>query len=293
MAVWSDMSDMVQKAPEATQIADTGAWLAYFNDEIHDYEEGTADRDFPELFKSLLNAGSTDDLALNDYLRRFDELDRKSSLTYEPLETLLTLGRIMPYDDSKQDVIMKVLEGLIKQPHAEEARSFHQASGAPLSESPQILSKQCEEWLSLSAFKARTLNAGICAEADEDFKAPRIDIPMGLELKSDSGKIADTSDAKLLRDCKLMVSAQYILIGGGKIKGNIEACRYKGTWDDGSWKAWTWRFLEAASWDDVQETTKVASKDAHNKMVELWPELFSNEGKHAPMESDDVSVEAE
>ncbi|CAN8101121.1 unnamed protein product [Discula destructiva] len=79
------MSDMVQKAPEATQIADTGAWLAYFNDEIHDYEEGTADRDFPELFKSLLNAGSTDDLALNDYLRRFDELDRKSSLTYEPL----------------------------------------------------------------------------------------------------------------------------------------------------------------------------------------------------------------
>lgn len=146
------------------------------------------------------------------------------------------------------------------------------------------MGKQCEEWVNFSVFKARMLAAGICAKDGDDFKAPGRDIPIGLGLETSSGKAAggdghENRDGNLLRDCKLMVSAQYILIAGETIKANINQNPYQG-WDGQSWKKWATRFLEATTSSNLQETTKMAAKDAHDMMVRLWPDLFMNEAKH-------------
>lgn len=59
--------------------------VAYLDDDIKQYEGGTADREFPELFKTFLTTDDANDLTLEDCVRRFDELDRKPTLTYEPI----------------------------------------------------------------------------------------------------------------------------------------------------------------------------------------------------------------
>lgn len=147
------------------------------------------------------------------------------------------------------------------------------------------MQKQCEEWVSFSVFKARTLVAGICAKVGDeyDFKHPRVDIPIGLGLEGEVGVSGDIALTKLLQDCKLMVSAQFILIAGEAIKADIDADPCKG-WDDEAWKIWASKFLEATTWDNVQKKTKVASKEAHDKMVKLWPDLFVNKGKTTTLE---------
>lgn len=89
-----------------------------------------------------------------------------------------------------------------------------------------------------------------------------------------------------------MVSAQFILIAGEVIKADIDADSFKG-WNDESWRTWAMRFLEATSWDNLQETTKTASKGAYYKMKGLWPDLFINENNTASTEVGNAVTETE
>lgn len=83
--VCANTGNMTSDSSETAQRSNMEAWLPYLNDEVNNYELGTADREFPELFKALLSAGDADDLALKNYVRQFRELDDKPTLTYEPL----------------------------------------------------------------------------------------------------------------------------------------------------------------------------------------------------------------
>lgn len=131
---------------------------------------------------------------------------------------------------------------------------------------------RCDEWLNFSVFKARTLAARLGDHFDDSFKAPDVDIDIGLEL----GDREKNNPNEVLRNCRLMVAAQYILVAGDAIRvhyGDPEES--KGGWKRDTWTSWAEGFREASNWDNVQESTRLAAAKAHDKMVALWPDLFS------------------
>lgn len=174
-------------------------------------------------------------------------------------------------------------------------RAANTQSLAEDDESQADRKQKCDHWLNFSAFKARTLAAGICADyRDWSFKAPLKDISIGLGLRD------DVSGDEIFTSCMVMVAIQYVLIAG-------EAVRSRFTEDDegeeeeeeekeqGSktrlnqhlWKLWTKCFEETAVCGTLKAEMKTAAGKAHEKMIALWPEIFPNVGLEVKQGAED------
>lgn len=149
-------------------------------------------------------------------------------------------------------------------------------------ESRGILRTICDKWLNFSAFKARTLAAGICAHYPGwSFKAPAKDIHIGLGLRD------DISGGDIFTDCMLMVAAQHILIAGEAIRSQFtEEKDSSEGWHQSLWKQWAEGFQRAASFEGVTLETRSAAGKAHERMIALWPEVFPDTGAQVTTETE-------
>lgn len=94
--------------------------------------------------------------------------------------------------------------------------------------------ESCSEWLNLSTFLARCLGAGLCDADPYPGKHPFVDIPIGLKEDLAPG---------LERDCKAMVSVQWILLAGQKIV-ELSFSTSMGVSGPEQWKRWREVFAE-------------------------------------------------
>lgn len=125
----------------------------------------------------------------------------------------------------------------------------------------------CEEWVNLSSFFARWIQAGFSHDDEDRFKYPGLDIPEGLAQDLPLGP---------KRDCKVMVAAQYILLAGRAIEhyyfDTVEGAR--GGLGPQRWKQWAERFANISSDEENKRDLREAAKGAHDFMVSVHPELW-------------------
>lgn len=260
-------------------------WMRYLDDEIIDFEKGSIDEDATVIIRDILAADSISEAAIKEAALRLDKYDKNVRLSYDPMATMIQAARFIPYDNALQDRLIQLLHELMETPTGPDysdtlSRQLERDWNGIFpstrfaddnDESRASLREMCDEWVNFSAFKARTLAAGICAHYPEwSFKAPMKDIHIGMGLREDS------SGDDVYVDCMLMVAAQHILIAGEALRSQFTE---EGASDEGRnparWRQWTERFREASSWNHVEQRTKVAAGQAHEKMIALWPELFS------------------
>lgn len=149
--------------------------------------------------------------------------------------------------------------------------------------------QKCDEWRNFSAFKARTLAAGICAHyPDWSFKAPNKDVHIGLGFRKDI-----RGGGVLFTKCTFMVAVQYILIAGEPIKIQFEESEaLDEIGNQAVWKLWAERFREVSTMEGIEEEMKSGGKRAHDKMVALWPELFADSSVPVPDAAETTEMES-
>ncbi|KAI5866500.1 hypothetical protein GGS23DRAFT_274439 [Durotheca rogersii] len=142
----------------------------------------------------------------------------------------------------------------------------------PSSKTENELREKCESALSIATLFARLFEAGILGVRGSQFAA--ICIAEGLGLR-ESRAVART---ELARWCEGAIAAQYILISGAALANEIRSPSQRPVYPLGKdeWRAWTAGFKtlaqntpENAEWNLKQDAAR-----AHDRMVELFPELF-------------------
>ncbi|KAI0854027.1 hypothetical protein F5Y00DRAFT_224325 [Daldinia vernicosa] len=132
---------------------------------------------------------------------------------------------------------------------------------------PEELERKCEEWVNISAFIARCIEAGFNDQFKEKCKFPCVDIPKALEEDNPPG---------VRRSCLIRVAVQYIMIAGHKIcqqkigKGKTEEQQM---WL-GKWKIWAEKLLQLAERNELEPGLTSEVREAHGTMVALQPRLF-------------------
>ncbi|KAI0131105.1 hypothetical protein F4814DRAFT_404825 [Daldinia grandis] len=133
--------------------------------------------------------------------------------------------------------------------------------------SPEELERKCGEWVNISAFIARCIEAGFNDRFKEKCKFPCVDIPKALEEDIPPG---------VRRSCLIRVAVQYIMIAGNKIcqqkigKGKTEEQQM---WL-GKWKIWAEKLLQLAEHNELEPGLTSEVREAHGTMVALQPRLF-------------------
>jgi Protein of unknown function (DUF3632) len=115
----------------------------------------------------------------------------------------------------------------------------------------------CDQWVNLSSYLARCLQAGLNEDYYSGFKYASIDIPEGLDEKLPAGS---------RRDSKVMVAAQYILLAGEKIAG---VCLEKPVKNLGldEWNRWAERLGEISKEESNNSELASAVEEAHKYMI--------------------------
>lgn len=127
-----------------------------------------------------------------------------------------------------------------------------------------------DEWVNFSSFLARCLDSGLLDRYPNRTKYPSFDIPKGLETDLLPGP---------KRDCKILVSAQYITLAGTAIyaddvvalEGGSEA--KKRGWE--MWKLWAEKLRQVSTNDEERPEVKEAASKALTKMISLSPDLVN------------------
>lgn len=93
-----------------------------------------------------------------------------------------------------------------------------------------------------------------------------------------------------------MVATQHVLIAGEAVRSQFtkdeeeEDKEEKGSkirLNQHLWKLWIDRFQETAIRETLKAETKIAAGEAHEKMITLWPEIFSDVGMEVKKETED------
>lgn len=120
--------------------------------------------------------------------------------------------------------------------------------------------KNCNEWVNFSCFLARFLEAGLMGNGPDRCKYSSIDIRAGLDDDLPPGPI---------RDCKLMVAAQHILLAGRVLAGECFNQSLKSFSPD-KWRQWAGRLEEISKQErGKNESLASAAKNAHEYMMSL------------------------
>ncbi|KAJ4421330.1 hypothetical protein N0V82_003841 [Gnomoniopsis sp. IMI 355080] len=243
-------------------------WMRYLDDEIKDFEKGSVDENATVIIRDVLAADSISEAKIKEAALQLDKYDKSVCLAYDPLETMTGPD----YSDTLSGDLEKDWNGIFP----------NMRSDIDNEESRATFRQMCDEWLNFSAFKARTLVAGICAHYPEwSFKAPLKDINIGLGLRD------DVLGGDVFTDCMLMVAAQHILIAGEAIRSQFtEDKGYGKGLDQTRWKLWAERFHEGSKSEGYKPDTRLAAGKAHEKMMALWPEIFPNPDLPVTIEAD-------
>lgn len=129
----------------------------------------------------------------------------------------------------------------------------------------QSFQELCDEWVKLSSFFARCIEAGLYDNYPNRCKSASIDIPQGLSQDLPSG---------VKRDWKVMVAAQYILLAGCTLADDCFNKPVKGFGPE-EWKCWAERFKEILMQEDGNNTDlALATEEVRKYMVSLHPEII-------------------
>ena len=146
------------------------------------------------------------------------------------------------------------------------------------------MKRKCDEWINVSAFFARN---GIDQKYEPSCKYPSFDIPEGLE---------EIIPNQTVRDCKVMVAAQYILIAGPGIYEDF-IIRPKGSrtgqWGLDKWPLWACKFKEVAEKGDLSSDVQAAALEARAVMISLHPDPFATEVPASDTEGDRHSAQCD
>ena len=113
----------------------------------------------------------------------------------------------------------------------------------------------CDTWVNFSSFLARVTEAGLIGDC---YNYARFDISQGLDEDLPQG---------LMRDSKVMVAAQYILLAGKTLA--------KECFDKDQWRRRAEKLKEISKEEDGSNTVLAsATEESHKYMVSLHPEIF-------------------
>lgn len=113
----------------------------------------------------------------------------------------------------------------------------------------------CDTWVNFSSFLARVTEAGLIGDC---YNYARFDISQGLDEDLPHG---------LMRDSKVMVAAQYILLAGKTLANEC--------FDKDQWRRRAEKLKEISKEEGGSNTVLAsATEEAHNYMVSLHPEIF-------------------
>ncbi|KAI1656551.1 hypothetical protein F4813DRAFT_363630 [Daldinia decipiens] len=132
---------------------------------------------------------------------------------------------------------------------------------------PEELEKKCAEWVNISAFIARCIEAGFNDHFKEKCQFPCVDIPKALEEENPPG---------VRRSCLIRVAVQYIMIAGHKIcqqKIGKAKTEEQQMWL-ARWKIWAEKLLQLAEQNVLEPGLTSEAREAHGTMVALQPHLF-------------------
>jgi hypothetical protein len=125
----------------------------------------------------------------------------------------------------------------------------------------------CDEWVNFSAFIARCVQAGLLDRfSDGISKYPSWDVPDGLEKGLQPG---------ILRDCRVMVSAQYIILAGRRLfeefLSKSASPTEKSEWWQEKWQLWPGKFEALSDGYEKDGKTEMAAmiREAHDLMLSL------------------------
>ncbi|KAK2764254.1 hypothetical protein FQN54_008946 [Arachnomyces sp. PD_36] len=143
---------------------------------------------------------------------------------------------------------------------------------------PAQWKQRCDEWLNLSCFIARCVQARLDDELFLEGSYPFFAIEDGLK-----GNIDDP----IKRDCWVLIAAQYFLLAAPALDEEFiqRPTKKNPDWGVDKWKYWAKRFGELEGGTLLAPEVKRAVADARKKMISLRPELFTvSEGGAKPEE---------
>lgn len=285
----------------------TEPWREYIDEEI-DYDKEAGDpMQMPLILRDMISSFPEDGQAAAEAAARRINADYWEN--YLPSDPLLKgrddkgvedflgrlchlsfhMGRLLRYDDTRQDAIVQLFLELRKLPQQrfqvyevdsiiyhddpvyldmkEEFWNAFFANNDPAKAKDEVTKayyeKRCDEWANYCALLARLTTAGL----NDQLKYPDIDIPLAFKDDLAPGR---------LRDCRLMVAIQWILRAGKVIRKDVGNFN-KSTWTIAAWKEWGRKLREIDEAGVANEGIARELKRALAEMVAVDPETFAEE----------------
>ncbi|KAI0024010.1 hypothetical protein F4780DRAFT_688374 [Xylariomycetidae sp. FL0641] len=266
-------------------------WLCLIYDES-DPDYAPERTRLADLFKELLSSESP--TAVREAAVKMDVWGDRKDLLKSDWETEEYLGlldecvtdliEIIPYNDARQDMLVSLLLELrnLRRSCLADDDKFIRWTGYPgwdesleerwrgyfvarrsKSETPEYHQLLCNRWINYCSFEARCLAAGIEVEVDDHAAK---ELREGLEKEHPE---------QPTRDTKVLVAAQYVLIGGQSLHQKLVAEPRTGEnertaeWSRKTWPLWAARFKEIKEKGDCSPEVLAAAGEAHEKMVKL------------------------
>ncbi|KAM0242162.1 hypothetical protein ACHAP5_007317 [Fusarium lateritium] len=301
-----DNQDHEQSSPESPK------WLTYINTRMEEEKEEAFPQDhYYEIVRDLLLQSDDSDKAVpqaiekfyNHYIAGFSDEDfgGRQPPEYQAGNELNGVAVIVfdivseiSFTDPKQDVLSNFLIGIAKnaadefdekdpkfvcydwafQAAAVERWNACTLNTGPLNYQGPGVTDAINTWVSTAALIAKLFQANLLGEygplwVSADFKK-------ALEIPSDR----DFTKLPLLQ-AQILANANYILLAGEAFAKEVKDSSKKRNYvlNGEKWKIWALKFQEVADkiGEDAEWGLKQKAQEAHDKMVELYPEVFKEE----------------
>ncbi|KAF9880097.1 hypothetical protein CkaCkLH20_02051 [Colletotrichum karsti] len=198
-------------------------------------------------------------------------------------DLILTQSWLLPYHDSRQDLLVRLLielKNLPKVSYKSEGREHHayhddpvfgmmcednwnaKFADGPEPEDPKLKEDfilTCDEWVNFSSFQARYHGAEIYEPWPSHLKYPSIDVSMALEKDLPGGKLGE---------CRLLVASEWIIHAGKVIYEDMRKTN-EPKWGLEKWNRWGSRFKEILDQGHQSDEVNRNLSAALDQMVSL------------------------
>ncbi|PCG90858.1 Protein of unknown function DUF3632 [Penicillium occitanis (nom. inval.)] len=275
------------------------AGIAYLDEQISESYEGDETYELANILKHLL---AENGITPQETAQQIDSFYEDKFVPSQPIfqkeksigminllgaldELLCNLGRVLRYDDVRQDALIQVILELRKLPTrqveiwGDECTVYKDDPifGVLVHEcwnmyfvhrqtpgTPSEVQESCDQYVNLSSFIARCTSAGLLVDKHgNEYKYSTFDVSRGVEEEIPRGNI---------RNARILAAANYILLAGSGIRNYCHS--YPSDSDRGKsardmWNLWKEKFVAIAEGQDEDPEIKDATKKAHAIMVEL------------------------
>ena len=136
--------------------------------------------------------------------------------------------------------------------------------------SSQDLEQRCNDWINLSSFYARLSANGVMDRFSDPYRYASYDIRKGLEQTNINLDLSND----VRRNCKLLVSANWILIAGDVLYGYyLEESKRSKNWGVDKWPIWKEKLREITSRMDCSSEVRAAASEALSTMIEVQKDV--------------------